>query len=395
MASVRRDHDDVTRLEFVARIARVGMHGGHPALELEETWFYPEGGGQLADRGRIGPARVLDVQPDRDGSIWHVVDALPEGRELPAVIDAARRFDHMQQHSGQHVLSAALERVRGAATLSSTLGAERSVIEVALPDSDWQCVREIETAANAVVWDDRDVRLHWTDAEGVGAFGLRKPPSVTGRIRIVEIADWDTSACGGTHVRTTGQIGVIKITGWEKVRGHVRFEFLCGARSLSDHAWRVEVLREGARRRTVSERDLVASLERLADERTVLARELESVRRAALEGEARAAVTASGRLADWSPARSREDVRRLVILAIEAGARWAVAGAAAPVPVLVIARPRGTAPDLREWLPELLARARGKGGGSPELLTLAPADSAAAHATHDWACTAFAALPGD
>src|SRR5262249_10608380 len=147
------------------------------------------------------------------------------GAELAGQIDWARRFDHMQQHTGQHVLSAALERVLQAPTVSSHLGEERSTIEAAMGEVDWRAIEPVEEAANRIVWEDRPVERHWTDAAGVHRFALRKPPQVTGRIRIVEIPDWDLSACGGTHTRRTGEVGIIKIVRWEKVRGHQRFEF--------------------------------------------------------------------------------------------------------------------------------------------------------------------------
>ena len=236
--TARLDYDDAYTTRFEARVLGAGSHRGRPALQLEATYFYPESGGQEADRGTIGGVPVVDVQVDEDGCVWHVVPAeaaIPAG-ETGAEVDWARRFDHMQQHTGQHVLSAAFERVLDAATLSSHLGEEKSSIELALADADWRMVERIEEAANRVVWDDRAVEHHWVDDEGVKRFALRKPPAVSGRIRIVEIPDWDVSACGGTHTRRTGEVGAIKIVRWEKVRGNLRFEFLCGARALHDHA---------------------------------------------------------------------------------------------------------------------------------------------------------------
>ena len=254
MASERLYYDDACTTAFTARITAVGEHRGAPAVELERTFFYPESGGQEADRGTLGGARVVDVQADGDERVWHVLDApdpgLAVGVEVAAEVDRARRFDHMQQHTGQHILSAALERVLSAPTVSSHLGGERSTIEVPLAGCDWRAVDRVEEAANRVVWEDRPVERHWTDAAGVHRFALRKPPQVVGPIRIVEIPDWDLSACGGTHTRRTGEVGVIKIVGWEKVRGNLRFEFLCGGRALRDHAWRTEAMVEGARRRT-------------------------------------------------------------------------------------------------------------------------------------------------
>src|SRR5512143_213248 len=168
MASERRYYDDSYTTRWSGDVTDVGEHEGRPAVELAVTWFYPESGGQLADQGRIAGARVLDVQVDDAQRVWHVVDTPPEGGSLPCELDWARRFDHMQQHTGQHILSAAFERLLDAPTLSSTLGAERSVIEVGLADVDWRTVERVEEAANRVLWDDRAVQLHWTDDQGIG-----------------------------------------------------------------------------------------------------------------------------------------------------------------------------------------------------------------------------------
>lgn len=382
MASDRRYYDDAYTTSFTGEVVAVGEHAGRPALELAVTWFYPESGGQSADTGRIGEARVLDVQVDDDGRVWHVVDAVPAGGTQPCAIDAERRFDHMQQHTGQHVLSAAFDRLLDAPTLSSTLGADRNVIEVGLAEADWRTVERIEAAANRVLWDDRALALHWTDAEGIARFPLRKPPKVTGRIRVVEVPEWDWSACGGTHVRRTGEVGAIKIVGWEKVRGNVRFSFHCGGRALRDHAWRVEAMVEAAKRRSSSDRDLIAHLERALDERDELRKQLAVFVARRIADEARAAVGDPPRpVAVLADGRSRDDARQFALRALEAGAPWVVSGTSGPEPQVVVARAKGSAgPDLKALLPDLLAAARGKGGGSPEMVTISPADADGARA---------------
>jgi alanyl-tRNA synthetase len=392
MASERLYYDDAYAIAFTARVAALGEHRGRPAVELDRTCFYPESGGQEADRGTLGGARVIDVQADDDGRVWHALDPAgpvpAEGRDVACEVDWGRRFDHMQQHTGQHVLSAALERVLSAPTVSSHLGVERSTIEVPMAGTDWEAVGRVEEAANRIVWDDRPVERHWTDAEGVRRFALRKPPQVTGRIRIVEIPDWDVSACGGTHTRRTGEVGAIKIVGWEKLRGHLRFEFLCGARALRDHAWRTEALVEASRRRTLKDRDLIARLERAADERNDLRKRLDALSERLLAEDARQRVGDPPRgVAEFSDSRPREEVRRFALKCLEAGAPWVVAGASSPDPVVVVGRAKAIAVDLKALLPGLLERARGKGGGSPDLLQVAAADAEAAASAWRWAGT--------
>jgi alanyl-tRNA synthetase len=389
MASERRYYDDSYTTRFAGRVTALGEHAGRPAVELEETWFYPESGGQLADRGAIGGANVVDVQVGDDERVWHVVDALPTNGGLDCTLDWERRFDHMQQHTGQHILSAAFERLRDAATISSTLGPERSVIEVAIADVDWKTVDLVEQAANRVLWDDRALVLHWTDDAGISKFPLRKPPKVSGRIRVVEVPDWDWSACGGTHTRRTGEVGAIKIVGWERLRGNVRFSFLCGGRALRDHAWRTEALLEAAKRRSSSDRELVAHLERALEERDELRKRLNALSSKLLADEAREAVGAPpSPVARLVGERSKEDVRAFALHCLEAGARWVVSAASGPAPAVVLARAKAAGGrDLRALVPALLAAARGKGGGSPDMVTIAPADADAARATFELANT--------
>jgi alanyl-tRNA synthetase len=388
--SERLYYDDAYTVRFAARVAAVGEHRGRPAVELERTYFYPESGGQEADRGSLGEARVVDVQADEGERVWHVLEApsplVTVAAELAGEVDWARRFDHMQQHTGQHILSAALERVLSAPTVSSHLGEERSTIDVVLADADWRAVERVEEAANRVVWEDRPVERHWTDAEGVRRFALRKPPQVTGRIRIVEIPDWDVSACGGTHTRRTGEVGVIKIVRWEKLRGNLRLEFLCGGRAHRDYAWRTEALTEGARRRTLKDRELIPHLERAAAERDALRKRLDEMVEAALAADARERVGQPPRgVADFAPSRPRDEVRRFALKCLEAGAPWVVAGAAGPEPVVIAGRAKALTADLKSLLAGLLERARGKGGGSPDLVQVAAADAAAAEDTWRWA----------
>jgi alanyl-tRNA synthetase len=399
MASQRLYYDDAYTTRFRARVADLREREGATEVELEATYFYPEGGGQLGDRGTLGGAPVLDVQAAEDGRVWHRLGGgIRPGGEVEAEVDWARRFDHMQQHTGQHILSAAFERVAAAPTLSSTLGEERSVIEVALGGADWRLVERVEEAANRLVWEDRPLVFHWVDEEGAKRFALRKAPAVSGRIRVVEIPEWDASACGGTHARRTGEVGSIKVLHWEKVRGNLRFGFVCGGRALRDHAWRTEAMVEAARRHTLADRELVPHLERAAGERDELRKGLGALTHRLIEAEARelagARSDAGGGpagVAVFDARRPREEVRLLALKALEAGAPWVVLGAAAPDPLVMAGRAKGPGrggPDLRELVAGLRERAQGLGGGSPDLVQVAAADAGRAEEAWRWAVEA-------
>ncbi len=391
MASERLYYDDPYTVRFRSRVATTGESSGHAAVELDATYFYPEGGGQLADRGELDGVRVLDVQVTEEGRIWHLLERpVARGSEVQGTVDWARRFDHMQQHTGQHILSAAFERVADAPTLSSTLGEERSVIEVATSQADWRLIEGVEAAANGIVWEDRLIQLHWVDAEGAKRFDLRKAPAVSGPIRVVEIPDWDASACGGTHTRRTGEVGAIKVIHWERVRGNARFEFLCGARALRDHAWRAETMLEAARRHTLKDRDLIPHLERAVEEREELRKRLAAASTRLIESEARERAGQPPRaVATFAPERPRDEVRMLALKSLEAGAPWAIVGAAGPDPIVVVGRARApgaaSALDLRTLLPGLLERSRGKGGGSSDLIQASASDGEAAEKSWRWA----------
>jgi alanyl-tRNA synthetase len=390
MASERLHHEDPYVTRFRARVVAAAERDGRPAVELDATHFYAEGGGQLGDRGTLGGLAVVDVQADDDGRVWHVLEggSCPAG-EVECELDWERRFDHMQQHTGQHVLSAAFEREADAPTLSSTLGAGHSVIETALAAADWRLVERVERAANGVLWEDRPVLVHWGDAESVKRFRLRKAPAVAGRIRIVEVPGWDACACGGTHTRRTGEVGTVKVVRWEKVRGNVRFEFLCGARALRDHAWRTEALVEAARRRTLGDRDVLAHLERAAGERDELRKAAAVLAARLVEAEARERTGDPPRAVTlFDGHRPRDEMRLLALKALEAGAPWVVLGTAAPEPAVLAGRAKGLAVDLRTLVPGLLERTQGRGGGSPELVQAAAADGAKAEAAWRWAVEA-------
>ena len=190
----------------------------------------------------LGPWRVVDVVDEEDGSIAHVVEPrTPDSTPRPATrepavsstatIDWPRRFDHMQQHTGQHVLSAAFDRLFGVRTVSFHLGAAVSTIDLARELSPAE-IAAAETEANRVVWEDRPVAIRFATAEEAAAMPLRKEPARGGTLRLIDVEGFDLSACGGTHVARTGGIGVIAVASWERFKGGQRLSFLCGGRAL-------------------------------------------------------------------------------------------------------------------------------------------------------------------
>lgn len=196
---------------------------------LDQTAFYPTSGGQPHDVGTLNGITVEDVVDDGE-RIVHVLLAPLSGGEVEGVVDWSRRFDHMQQHTGQHLLSAVFDDLFGIETLSFHMGAESSTIDLACAAITSDDLRSAEARANAIVQENRPVGVAFEDASA--AAGLRKPSERIGPLRIVTIDRLDRSACGGTHVRSTGEVGAILLRSVEKIRGNVRLEFLCGARAV-------------------------------------------------------------------------------------------------------------------------------------------------------------------
>ncbi len=221
---------DAELLEFDA--VAVSHGASDHEVVLDRSAFYPTSGGQPHDIGTLNGVRVIDVIDD-DARVIHLLDApLPLGA-VHGEINAARRHDHMQQHTAQHLLSAIAADAYGWETASVHFGEEHSTIEFAVASVSEGALGELESAANASIAAAVPVTLSFEEADAAVARGLRKAPTRTGEIRVVTIAGLDRSACGGTHVASTAAIGTILVHGIEKIRGHVRVGFLAGNRVLA------------------------------------------------------------------------------------------------------------------------------------------------------------------
>jgi alanyl-tRNA synthetase len=225
--SERLYYDDCYVHEFEAVVVDAG--DDRRRILLNRTAFYPTSGGQPFDTGQLNDAKVIEVIDD-DRGILHVLDRPLASDQVSGKVDWDRRFDHMQQHTGQHLLSAVFEELYGMKTLSFHLGAEASTIELAIASFTNDQLRSVERRANAIVFEDRAVQVAYEDAQQ--AQGLRKASDREGTLRIVSIDGLDRSACGGTHVRRTGEIGPILVRKTERIRGNTRVEFFCGFRAV-------------------------------------------------------------------------------------------------------------------------------------------------------------------
>jgi alanyl-tRNA synthetase len=297
VATRRLYYDDAFEKEFEARVVycevrppdvNSGITGTAWGLILDRTAFYPSSGGQPNDLGKIGDANVLDVR-DEGEEILHIVDRKPSDPDVTGCINWPRRFDHMQQHTGQHLLSAMFQERFGLPTISFHLGAETCTIDLRGPEPRPEILEGAERAANQIVFEDRPVTVRYGTAEQLARLGVRKEVERGGILRAIEIESADLQPCGGTHVKSTGQIGVVLVRRCAKIRQDWRVEFVCGGRVVKLARNDFELLRETATKlncapeeiasaatRALAERDanfkaMRATLERLAVAEAVLA----------------------------------------------------------------------------------------------------------------------------
>jgi alanyl-tRNA synthetase len=357
---------------FDAVVTDVVEHEGAPALVLDRTAFYPTSGGQPFDTGRLGPTEVVNTI-DEGERVLHVVRApLSVGEAVHGEIDWPRRFDHMQQHTGQHVLSAAFDRVLDNRTMSFHMGGESSTIDLAREVSPGDIERCVDQA-NTVVWDDRPVTIRFASPEEAARLPLRKETVREGPLRLIEVADFDLSACGGTHVARTGEIGLIAVTGAEKFRGGTRLTFVCGGRALQALRGYRDAVAGSVRSLSVLPHELPAAVERIQAEgkqarKTVARLQSElAVHEAArliaaaplADGVRRAAHVLDG----WDAAGLKAVASSMTA---QAGVAAVLIGTSAPI-AIVVARSSDVALDANAVLQQLLKRFGGRGGGKPEL----------------------------
>jgi alanyl-tRNA synthetase len=273
--------------EFEATVIERTRLGDAPAVVLDRTAFYPEGGGQPADRGTLDDVPIVDVQVV-DGRVVHVLAGELATDHARGAVEWARRWDHMQQHTGQHILSQAFIAVAGAETVAFHLGAEASTVDLNRTGMSEVVLGEVEAMANRVAWENRPVRARFVSPDELSSLPLRRPPKVQEDVRVVEIEGFDWSACGGTHVRATGEAGSIKIVKTERRGEETRVTFLCGGRALADYARKHTLVQRLTSRFTCAEHEIEQAIERLDAEGQAARKALRAAEEALVSHEAAA-----------------------------------------------------------------------------------------------------------
>ena len=356
-------------------------------IALDRSAFYPTSGGQPFDVGTLQATSrsgavlsvdVLEVVEDDAGEVWHVTQKpLLAGTEVTGSVDRERRLDHMQQHSGQHLLSAAFLRECAATTVSFHLGSESSTIDLAVEKLSDEAMQRVEKLCNVVIAEDRSVSLHTVPraaAEAMLAEGkLRKLPEREGTIRMVEIADFDLNACGGTHVRATGQIGGLLIRKVEKVRQGMRVEFVCGQRAVAAARLDYARLQSAAGLLTTAPAQLpemiakqLADAKAAAKERHGLLEDLARMTAATMLREASADERLMTRVFADRDAGFLKLLAHALMKAAEGKMILLASTQAEPVTV-VLARGSGVALHCGNLLRQQLEKCNARGGGSAEM----------------------------
>ena len=365
-------YEDPYLVEFEAKVLRRTTIQKKPAIILDQTCFYPESGGQPSDTGMLNGIRVIKLIEEKS-SILHVLEENIPAQLVRGRVDWERRFDHMQQHAGQHILSQSFLRLFGAATLSFHLGETVSTIEVDLRKMTDDEAEKAEKLANEIVFQDREIRTYFVEEKDVADIPLRKPPTKKGDIRVIEIKDFEHSACGGTHPCRTGEIGLVKILGQGKIRGNVRMEFVCGSRALKDYAWKNRSLRDLSNKLTISEKEVTKSCEKLLAELRSQKKIIKGLKEKIIGFEAQEIVrqTQGNIVKKILPGKTVDEARFLALSIIKMGSYAVLFGLRTEERAhLVMACSESLGADMRELIPLVVPLICGRGGGSPTLVEI-------------------------
>lgn len=359
MDTVKLYYENAYTQDFTAVVQSCEAVKNGFAVTLDRTAFYPEGGGQPADHGALGEARVLDVH-EKDGVVTHLCDrALSVGAEVSGRIDWARRFDHMQQHSGEHIISGLLCSTFHCDNVGFHMGADVVTIDYNAPIT-WEQALEVERRANAYIWADHPIRIWYPSAEELAALPYRSKKELTGAVRITEFPGADRCACCGTHVASSGQVGFLKLLSCQKFRDGVRLELLCGQRALDCLAAGWEQARQIGQALSVKPQSAFAAVSRLQEELLSLkekAARLEEADFAHVAAQYRGA----GSVLHIAEPLDGDGARRLCdAIAKAAGGRCAVfAGQDGDYRYAVIE----SGGDLRQFIKDMNTALHGRGGG--------------------------------
>lgn len=369
MLKDRHYYEDVYRTTFTAKLMKNGIdENDRPYVVLDNTAFYPTGGGQPHDTGTLNGIEVMDVE-EVDGEILHF---LAKEGELPSnvegVINWERRFDHMQQHAGQHILTAAFVELFGIQTISFHLGREMVTIDLDVSEVTDSQLAAAEKRANEIILQNRPIETKWVSYEETAQYPLRKQLAVEDEIRLVIIPDFDYNGCGGTHPASTGEIGLLKILSTEKQKKKIRVHFVCGNRVLQQLHRKNEELSEASKLLSAPESGVTAAIEKLIATNQNLEKALEEKKDALLSFEANELLSekTNGIVRAAFYNRTVQELQKLSRLLVALDEETIVVLTAENEERLQFVAARGAASDanMKAVASSILPKLNGKGGGN-------------------------------
>ena len=357
-------YQDAYLREFAATVLSCQPVGDRWEVVLDRTAFYPEGGGQNPDTGVLGKARVLDTQ-ERGEQVVHTTDRpLELGSRVEGRINWAERFSRMQHHTGEHMLSGTLHRLYGVDNVGFHMGHDAVTLDLSA-ELDAAQLEKAETLVNRAIWEDLPVRAWWPEPEELAHLDYRSKRKLTGAVRIVQVAEVDRCACCGTHVSTTGQIGMVKILHFQRYKGGVRLWILCGDWALEDYRRKNADIYRLSEQFSAKPLELVPAAQRLLEEQEHLKQQLAAVQRQLWAYRAAQIPEGAPLALAFEEGLDPAQLRRLCLAFCErAGLAAVFAGGPQGWKYAVGSAQR----DVRELGKRLNQRFSGRGGGQKELV---------------------------
>jgi alanyl-tRNA synthetase len=384
-------YSDSHLIEFDARVVDVTDRvSGWTAVVLNRTAFYPTGGGQPSDTGTLNGARVVECIDDGEQGVLHVVQgAAPErGTIVHGRVDWPRRLDHMQQHTGQHILSQAFVSLFNAPTRSFRVLDTSCEIDVELNNPTAQIIERAVELANNVIWEDRALTIRNVTSEEAAELPLRKEPAREGELRLIEIEGFDLTPCGGTHAYRTGEVGMIAVQSWERAKGLTRIEFVAGTRALADYRKANKSAREVAALFSTGRDDAPQLAAQMVEENKELHRRIRALEEVAagVEAQKLLASASHGVVVQIFDGRDAESLKNLAhALTAHSNTVALLASRDKDTARLVFARSADAHGDMSGLMREACAMLEGRGGGKPDMAqgggkNVAKLDDALTHA---------------